>query len=67
MKRRLAFRPQVEGEVTDAFDWYESCQPGVGDEFLRSLKSLYEIVRQAPERFPVVKGTVRRATMKRFP
>ena len=31
MSRRLIIRPEAEGEIADAFDWYESRVPGLGD------------------------------------
>jgi hypothetical protein len=34
MSRRLVFHPNVELELTEAVDWYETQRVGLGDEFL---------------------------------
>lgn len=64
---RLLVRGAAEADIAEAARWYEQRAPGLGSEFLRAVDvTLAEIVRM-PERYPVVRGTARRALMRRFP
>jgi len=67
MTRRFILRPRAERDIQSTFDWYESQQPGLGDEFLVSLRKQLETVRSHPEAFPVLYRDVRRAVVSRFP
>lgn len=37
MNYALVFRPEVREELNEAYSWYESQQPGLGDEFLDTI------------------------------
>ena len=67
MTRRFILRPRAERDLQSAFEWYESQRPGLGDEFLVSLRERLETVRGFPEAFPVLYRDVRRAVVSRFP
>lgn len=67
MTRRLVFRPEAEVELTEAVDWYEGRSQGLGAEFLRSLDAIIAQVQRQPTLYPLVFGTARRATLRRFP
>lgn len=67
MNRPLAFHPDVERDVDEAYRWYEREQPGVGEEFLAAIEKVYDRLRAAPEAHQLVHGDVRRALPKRFP
>jgi plasmid stabilization system protein ParE len=67
MTARLVVRAAAEADVLAAALWYEQRSPGLGTEFLRAVDvTLAEIVRM-PERYPFVRGDVRRAHLRRFP
>jgi plasmid stabilization system protein ParE len=67
MTRRFILRPRAERDIQSIFDWYESQRPGLGDEFLVSLRERLETVRRFPEASPVLYRDVRRAVVSRFP
>ncbi|MEA5502616.1 hypothetical protein VB735_05745 [Halotia wernerae UHCC 0503] len=33
----LVFRPEVQEALNEAYSWYESQKPGLGDEFLNCI------------------------------
>ena len=63
----LIFRPAAAADVQDAYNWYEEQRPGLGEEFLSSLKLLTQEVAENPLRYPVVYRGTRRALLRRFP
>jgi plasmid stabilization system protein ParE len=67
MNYALAFRPEVRDELNEAYHWYESQQPGLGDEFLHCVDEILNRIGLMPESYAVVYRDVRRAVVKRFP
>jgi len=64
---RLVVRGAAEAGISEAARWYEERSVGLGSESLRAVDvTLAEIVRM-PERYPVVRGSARRALLRRFP
>lgn len=67
MNYALVFRPEVQEELNEAYNWYESKQPGLGDEFLGCIDEMLNQICLMPESYPVVYRDVRRAVVRRFP
>lgn len=67
MTRRFVLLPRAERDIQSTFEWYESQGPGLGEEFLVTLRERLETVRGFPEAFPVIYRDVRRAVVSRFP
>ena len=67
MTRRIIVRPRAERDIQSIFEWYESRRPGLGEEFLISLRARLEAVHSFPESWPIIYRNVRRAVMSRFP
>ncbi|MEH1979211.1 type II toxin-antitoxin system RelE/ParE family toxin [Nostoc sp.] len=63
----VVFRPEVREELNDAYSWYESQKPGLGDEFLDSVDETVNRISQMPESYLIVYGDIRRAVVRRFP
>ena len=63
----LVFRPEVREELDEAYSWYETQQPGLGEDFLECVDEILNRICQIPESFPVVYRDVRRAVVRRFP
>lgn len=63
----LVFRPKVRDELNEAYDWYESQQPGLGDEFLDCVDDIIKRICLMPESYAIVYRDIRRAVVKRFP
>lgn len=55
----LVFRPQVSEELEEAYHWYESQQPGLGDDFLDSVDKLLNQVCRMPESHAVIYRDIR--------
>ncbi len=63
----LVFRPEVIEELDEAYNWYESQQQGLGDEFLDYVDGMLNRICQQPESYAAVYQDVRRAVLRRFP
>lgn len=63
----LAFHPDVQAEVDEAYDWYERQRPGLGADFLRALDEVFLRLSATPQVHAVIHQNVRRALPRRFP
>jgi len=64
---RLWFRPRAAQEARDAARWYDERSPSLGLEFTRALDAATEAIARYREAFPLLRGDVRRALLRRFP
>jgi hypothetical protein len=39
MIERVIFTPEADDDVAGSYDWYESQEPGLGEDFLRSVEA----------------------------
>ena len=67
MNRDFVLRRVAEQELATSFEWYEKEQAGLGAEFLATIEEYFQRIVDHPEWFPEVRGTVRRAVVRRFP
>ena len=67
MTPRLFVRDEAAADLEDAADWYEGRRAGLGSEFLRTVRALLAGIARAPHEYPVARGEVRRARVRRFP
>jgi plasmid stabilization system protein ParE len=66
--KRVVVRPAAAADIEDAYRWYESQRPGLGEEFLMALRSMRDRVLDHPEAYPVLHRDTRRALIpERFP
>ena len=63
----LILRPEAEADIQSAYDWYESQQTGLGEDFLQSLDNVVAGIQRLPEKHPVVYRELRRALLRRYP
>lgn len=63
----LRLAPEVEGDLRDAFEWYEQHRRGLGEEFLSCVEVILQQVSRTPSRLPRIRGAWRRAIVRRFP
>ena len=61
----VVFRPEAEGEVLEARQWYESRSEGLGRRFAAAVDALVTRIVANPLAFPEVHGPTRRADSKR--
>jgi len=65
---QVVVRPAAAADIEEAYEWYESQHPGLGEEFLAALRSTRDRVLAHPEAFPVLHRATRRALIpQRFP
>lgn len=64
---RFTFRRAATGDLAEAYDWYEGERRGLGDELLAAIAEAVGHAVEEPERYPVVRGDVRRILADRFP
>lgn len=67
MTLRVVFRAAAKREFDDAADWYDKRRPGLGAEFILEIDQALTSAAAAPERYPIVFGTIRRTVARRFP
>ncbi|MGI8967434.1 MAG: type II toxin-antitoxin system RelE/ParE family toxin [Limisphaerales bacterium] len=68
MKRGFVLRRVAEKEFDDSIAWYESEREGLGQEFRAIIEEYFQRIMDNPERFPKIRGEVRRAVvLRRFP
>ena len=61
-------RPAAAADIEDAYQWYESQRPGLGEDFLAALRLLRDRVLENPEAFPILHRDTHRALIpRRFP
>jgi len=65
--RSVEFHPALAEDVQGAYDCYNARQGGLGERFLESLATRIESLELFPGRFLQVHGSVRQATIPRFP
>lgn len=67
MIEQLLFIPEANDDVVQSYNWYESSEPGLGEEFLRCLEACLHGIQRHPEMYPVAVDEFRRAPIRRFP
>jgi len=67
MIERVIFSSDADDDVAASYDWYESREPGLGEDFLRSIEACVRGIQRHPEMYPVAIDEFRRAPIRRFP
>jgi plasmid stabilization system protein ParE len=63
----IVLHPAAEAEMRAAADYYQDCQPGLGNRFLDEVLMAGRRVTDNPAAWPVVSGNIRRCLLTRFP
>jgi plasmid stabilization system protein ParE len=64
---RLRVRPAAQRDLQKAALWYDGQRPGLGNTFLSEFVAATGRISALPLAYPVVRRSVRRATLRRFP
>ena len=68
MTLSVKFLEAAEVEASEAIDWYEGRETGLGTAFRETFEVVISFIKKNPLSFPIVHGsTVRRAKVRRFP
>jgi plasmid stabilization system protein ParE len=63
----VVFRRIAQRELDNAISWYEKRRIGLGGDLHSEVREFLDEIARSPEMFPVERGTIRRATLRRFP
>lgn len=67
VKWRVIIRQNAEADLREAWLWYESQRPGLGDELLREAQASIHRLETDPENRPYYYRDFRRLLTRRFP
>lgn len=64
---RLIYHPEAEAEISEAAMFYEQRMAGLGESFLRELRTVIGEIEKQPEWSPIVDDDIRCRSLGRFP
>lgn len=63
----LIVRVRARAEIDEAFEWYRARSQRAASDFLQAVDQALSHIAEAPERYPVVRGRLRRVLLVGFP
>ena len=63
---RVSFRPEIESDLRDGIDWYDSKLQGLGQQFLEDFRNVVDRVIENPLQFATASHGLRPCRLKRF-
>lgn len=63
----ISFHPAAELELDLAIDYYEDCQPALGNNFALEVLAALQTISQYPYAWPILEDCIRRCLINRFP
>lgn len=67
MAAEVVLSAEALEDISQAYDWYEKRQDGLGEEFLSCVDACIQRIRRSPELHARVFEGFRRAIVRRFP
>ncbi|WP_127023670.1 type II toxin-antitoxin system RelE/ParE family toxin [Rheinheimera mangrovi] len=67
MTAKLLIRSAAKKDLQYAFQYYQSCLPNLGHEFLLCVDAQLHAIQRMPKRYRMVYKMIRRAVVQRFP
>jgi plasmid stabilization system protein ParE len=64
---RVVYTPEADDDVAESYNWYESREPGLGEDFLRCIEACVLAVQRHPQLYPIAIDDFRHAPIRRFP
>jgi len=65
--KRVEYHQGAIADVKNAVAWYRQRNPKVALDFIEELHRAADLIREAPERWPIGKNNTRRFLLWRFP
>ena len=65
--RPLRLHPAAAAETEAAYAWYMERSPPAAELFVAALEQAFHRISESPERWPRLRGSVRRYVLRRFP
>lgn len=63
---KIEFLKSAQTELDQAFEWYETQQKDLGEQFLNELNAAIRRIVSYPESYILIEKNVRRCLVKRF-
>jgi plasmid stabilization system protein ParE len=67
MIESVIYTGEADDDIAESYDWYESREPGLGEDFLRCVEACVLTIQRHPDLYPVAVDEFRRALVRRFP
>jgi toxin ParE1/3/4 len=67
MNRLFSIHETAEIEINEAADFYDLESPGLGNVFVDEVQRAVEIISQFPDAAPLIRGSVRKKLLAKFP
>lgn len=67
MSTKIVIRQVADDEFTEAAEWYERQQEGLGLEFIDHVQKVIDRIVENPLQYPIVHRDIREAIVSRFP
>lgn len=67
MSHGMVVRGSAAKDVLEAFFWYHSIRPQLGERFMAALKECYVSIEANPYGYQLRKGNFRHAMLRKFP
>ena len=64
---RVRVRKVARADIDAAFAWYRRHSPTAAKRFLDAVEDALSLIGEAPERYPLVRGRLRRVLLRQFP
>ena len=61
------FHPDAEAELSEAIEYYENVEPGLGQDFAFEVNLAIQRAIAYPRAWVVLEGEIRRSLVRRFP
>jgi toxin ParE1/3/4 len=63
----LTIRKEAEADLSEAFQYYEDCRLGLGNDFLLCVDAALSLIERNPNQYRVIHKEIRRTFIERFP
>ena len=67
MPAQIVFRRIAKREMDESIAWYENQRAQLGVELAVEINRTLQNISHSPKQFPLMRGEVRRALVRRFP
>ena len=67
MAFEIKIRPEAEGDLKEAYSYFEQCRTGLGADFILCVEDSLSKIARNPEQYPIVYKAFHRTLVRRFP
>lgn len=67
MSYDVRIRPEAEGDLKEAYSYFEQCRSGLGADLILCVEDSLSKISRNPVQFPKIHKALHRALVKRFP